>query len=81
MRRYTTLWNSNVRKWATVAVINDKLQDTVVTDLRCGRIFNNQIKKGLLLNLPVIFLRRWIFGIGLVTGPKVNCVVYTFFDF
>ena len=31
----------------TNAVINDKLLGTVVTYLRCGVIFNKQIKKGL----------------------------------
>ena len=34
-------------------VINDKLQVTVVTYLRCVEIFNNQINKGLLLSPPV----------------------------
>jgi len=57
MRRYTTLWIMNVRKWATVpnynAVTNNKLQGTVVTYLRCDGIGNNKIKKGLLLSLPV----------------------------
>jgi len=31
--------------------INDKLQGSVATYLRCGGIINNQIKKGLLLSL------------------------------
>jgi len=34
--------------------INDKLQGTVATYLRCGGVVNNQIRKGLLLSLPVI---------------------------
>jgi len=50
---HSTLWNINVRKKAT----NDKLQGIVVTYLRCGEIVNNQIKKGLLLSLPVIFFK------------------------
>jgi len=33
--------------------INDKLQDIVAIYLRCGEVFNNQIKKGLLLSLRV----------------------------
>ena len=33
--------------------INDKLQGSVATCLRCGGVVNNQIKKGLLLGLPV----------------------------
>jgi len=32
---------------------NDKLQDSVATCLRCGGVFNNQIKKGSLLSLHV----------------------------
>jgi len=36
--------------------INDKLQGSVATYLRCGRVVNNQIRKGLLLSLSVIFL-------------------------
>jgi len=31
--------------------INDKLQSSVATYLKCGVVFNNQIKKGLLLSL------------------------------
>jgi len=31
--------------------INDKLQGSVATYLRCGGVINNQIKKGLLLSL------------------------------
>jgi len=31
--------------------INDKLQRSVATYLRCDRVVNNQIKKGLLLSL------------------------------
>ena len=35
--------------------INDKLQGSVATYLRCGGIIDNQIKKGLLLSLWVNF--------------------------
>jgi len=31
--------------------INDKLQGSVATNLRCDGVVNNQIKKGLLLSL------------------------------
>ena len=48
-----TLMSENERQSQTNAVINDKLQGTVVTYLRCGGIGNNQIKKSLLLSLPV----------------------------
>jgi len=37
----------------TNAVLNNKLQSTVVTYLRCGGIVNNEIKKGLFVFLPV----------------------------
>jgi len=33
--------------------INDKLQGSVATYLRCGGVVNNHIKKGLLLSLRV----------------------------
>jgi len=33
--------------------LNDKLQGSVAAYLRCGGVVNNQIKKGLLLSLPV----------------------------
>jgi len=47
----TTLWNVNARKQS----INDKLQGSAVTQLRCGRDVDNQINKGLLLSLSVNF--------------------------
>jgi len=57
MHRYSipceTLMPENEREMQTNAVINDKLQDTVVTYSRRGGIFNNQIKEGLLMSLPV----------------------------
>jgi len=33
--------------------INDKLQGSVAAYLRCGYVFNNQIKKGLSLSLRI----------------------------
>ena len=48
-----TLTSENERQSPTNVVINNKLQGTVVTYLRCGGIFNNQIKKGLLLSMSV----------------------------
>jgi len=42
--------------------INDELQGSVATYLRCGGVVNNQIKKGLLLSVSEIFLNQWIFG-------------------
>ena len=47
------IMSENERQLQTNAVINDKLQDTVVTYLRCRRIVNNQIKAGLLRSLQV----------------------------
>ena len=35
--------------------INDKLQGSVATHLKCGRVVNNQIRKGVVLSVPVIF--------------------------
>jgi len=46
---YITLWNINVGKQA----INDKLQGSLPTYIRCGGVVNNQITKGLLLSLWV----------------------------
>jgi len=39
---YITLWIINVRK----QVINDKLQSSMATYLRCGGVVNNPVKKG-----------------------------------
>ena len=44
--------SENERQSQTNAVINDKLQGTVVTYLRCGGVVNNQIKSSFLFNLP-----------------------------
>jgi len=52
--RSTSLTSENERQSQTNAVINDKLQGTVVTYLRCGGI-SNEVKSGLRLNLPVKF--------------------------
>ena len=38
---------------SAIQAINDKLQGSVATYLRCGGVVNNQIKKGLLLSLWV----------------------------
>ena len=46
---HTTLRNTNVRKQA----INDKLQGSVATYLRCGGVVNDQITTGLLLSMSV----------------------------
>jgi len=35
--------------------INDKLQGSVDTYLRCGGVVNNQVRRGLLLSLSVKF--------------------------
>ena len=44
---------------AAKQAINNNLQGTVATYMRCGGVVNNQIKKGLLLSLGVkIFLNR-----------------------
>jgi len=48
--------SENKRRSQTDVVTINKLQGTVVTYLRRGGTFNIQIKKGLLLSLPVKFL-------------------------
>jgi len=56
--------------------INDKLQGSVATYLRCGGVVNNQIKKGLLPSLRVKkVINRWIFG---KVTSKNAIVSYTF---
>ena len=40
---------------STKQAINEKLQGSVATYLRCGSLVNNQIRKDLLLSVPVIF--------------------------
>ena len=42
--------------------INDKLQCSVATYLRCVGVVNNQIKKSLLLSLQWKKWNRWVFG-------------------
>jgi len=46
---HTALWNINTIKQA----INDKVQGSVATHLRCGGDVNNRIKESLLLSLSV----------------------------
>jgi len=69
---HTFLWNRNVVKQA----INDKLQGSVAKYLKCGGVVNNQSKKGLLLNLPVFFLNRWIFGKVTSKNVVVSCTFF-----
>jgi len=40
--------------------INDKLQGSVATYLRCGGVVNNQIRNGLLLSLSVKFFFKLV---------------------
>jgi len=42
--------------------INDKLQGSVATYLRCGGVVNNQIKKGLLLSHQCFDAVGWVAG-------------------
>ena len=58
--------------------INYKLQGSVATYLRCGGVFNNQIKKGLLLSLLLIFFQ---IGEYLAVTTKNVIVSCTFFVF
>jgi len=47
-----TFMSKNERQSQTNAVINDKLQGTVFTCVRCGRIVSNQIETRSLLSEP-----------------------------
>jgi len=67
-----TLASENKRQSQTNAVMNDILQGTVVTYLRCGGIVNNQIKINLLLSLQVKFVKS--VNISHSCGQKMNCV-------
>jgi len=69
---HITLLNINVRKQA----INDKLQGSVASYLRCGGVANDQIKKDLLLSLSVIIFKS--VNTGKVTSKNV-IVSCTFF--
>ena len=62
---HTALWNNNAVKQA----INDKVQGSVVTYLRCGGVVNNQIKKK--------FLNRWIFGKVTSNNVVASCTLCT----
>ena len=53
--------------------INDTLQGSVATYLRCGGVVNNKIKKGLLLSLRVIFFKSEIFGKVTSNSVVVSC--------
>jgi len=59
--------------------INDKLQGSVATYLRCGGVVNNHIKKGLLLSLWVkFFLNRWIYDKVTSKNVIVSCTFSVF---
>jgi len=65
--------NLTVRKQAN----NDKLQGSVATYLRCGGVFNNQIKKGLLLS-PSVKKFKTDEYLAKLQATDVSC---TFFDY
>ena len=54
--------------------INNKLRGRVGTYLRCGRVVNNQIRKRLLLRLPVIFFKS--VNIWQSYKQERDCLVY-----
>jgi len=59
--------------------INDKLQGSVATRLRCGGVVNSQIETGLLLSLRVKkFFNRWIFGKVASKNVIVSCTFPVF---
>ena len=55
--------------------INDKLQGSVATYLRCGGVVNNQIKKGLLLSVSEIFFFKSV-NIWQSYKQERDCFVY-----
>jgi len=55
--------------------INDKLQGSVAIYLRCGGVVNNQIKKGLLLSLRVIFFK----SVNIWQSYKLECDYFVHF--
>jgi len=61
---------------STKQAINDKLQGNVATYLRCGGVVNNQIGKGLLLSLSMIFLNQWIIGNVTIKNVIVSCTFF-----
>jgi len=67
--------SENERQSQTNAVINDKLQGTVVTYLRSDRMFDNQIKTGLLLSLQVKKIKNDEF-LAYLHGQKADCFVH-----
>jgi len=72
-----TLLSENERQAQTNAVINDNLQGTGVTCLRCFGISMTKLRQVYCWVCQCIFLNRWLFSI--VTGKRwiVTC---TFFD-
>ena len=63
-----------IRDRSTKQAINDKLHGSVATYLRCSGVFNNQIKKCLLLSLRVNF---FLIGEYLAKlQAKHNCLVH-----
>jgi len=54
--------------------INDKLQGSVATYLKCGGLVNDQIKKGLLLSLRVKRLKS-VFGKVTSKNVIVSCTL------
>ena len=54
-------------------VINDKLQGSVATCLRCGGFVNNQIRKGLLLSLSVKFILK---SVDICKNLIVSCTFF-----
>jgi len=62
---------------STKQAINDKLQGSVAAYITCGGVVNNQIKKGLLLSLRVIFFKSM--NICQSYKQKRDCLVHFVF--
>ena len=55
--------------------INDKLQGSAATYLRCGEVVNNQIKRGLLLSL---WVKKYLKSVNIWQSYKQerDCALY-----
>jgi len=58
--------------------INDKLQGSVATYLRCGGAVNNHIRKGLLLSLSVEFFKSVNISQSYKQERDVSCTFFVF---
>jgi len=69
---------AHVAHYLRKQAISDTLQGSVATQLRCGGVVNNQIKKGLLLrSLPVNFFKVGEYLTKLQAGRRLSRALCT----